>query len=548
MLPNFSLLPKLRHLHKPLLTFTQSVAITSVAVTSLLVGVRQLGILEPIELSTFDSMVRWRPDPGPDPRLLIVAITEGDIQRLKEWPISDRAIAEVLQKLDQLQPKAIGLDVFRDIPLGDGRPQLTQVLKNSDRIIGACKASDTTGDNPGTPPPPGLPLQQVGFVDFGVDRGGILRRALLFMKPPAIERTSSLPEIHPCNDSSQVLFSFSLQLALRYLQAKGIQPENTPDGSLKLGSTVFQPLKADDGGYNHADDRGYQILINYRSPRDIAKFVNLTDIREGKIDPNLVKDRIVLIGYSTDTVKDEFYTPYSAGKQNDQAMPGVLAHAQVVSQILSAVLDHRPLFWFWPEWGEILWIWGWSLVGGTLAWRISHPLRFGIAGSVALVASVGISFGIFLLGGWIPVATPAFALITTASSVLLIDRFNKGGYAKAISDRVKQVFKVEIDQAKKEQQVAEIVESDFFKELQQKKDELRSQKRNRASPTPSEEPLSPKLQPHSETPPQIPLPETAVNEANPVVDTAADEGFADLQAKAKQMRKRRSIEKRIDGE
>lgn len=574
MIPKFSeslssLLPKLSNLHQPLLTFVKSVAITSVAVTSLILAARQVGILEPMELGAFDSMVRAKPDEGADPRLLIVAITEGDIQRLKEWPISDRAITQVLQKLNQLQPQAIGLDLFRDVPLGDGRPQLTKLLQTSDRIIGICKANDSTGDNPGTPPPPGLSINQVGFVDFSVDRGGILRRALLFMKPPASTGKSSPPEPHLCNDSSQVIFSFGLQLALQYLQTQGIQPENAPDGSLKLGTTVFTPLKSNDGGYSHADDRGYQLLINYRSPRDVAKQVNLTDVLEGKLDPNLVKDRIVLIGYTTDTVKDEFYTPYSAGKQNDQAMPGVMTHAQVVSQILSTVLDHRSLFWFWPESGEILWIWGWSLVGGTLAWRISHPLRFAIAGGVAFLSCGVFSFGLFLLGGWIPTAASALALVATAGSVLLIDRFNQGGYAKVIRDRVKQVFRVEIDQEKKEQQVAEITQSEFFKELQQKKDELRNQRRNRTatatSQLPSEsETTSEEVQPNkdesddylaqlqqkakqqkqrrSEGPPASESPEQPTTEPNPADD------FGDLQAKAKLMKQRRSTQKQPDRE
>ena len=567
---------QLSQMYKPSLFFARSVLIASAAVTLSLIGARELGILEPLELSAYDQMLRWRPDEKPDSRLLVVGITEADIQKLKQWPISDRKIAEILQKLDKMQPAVIGLDVLRDVPLGDGREELTKVLQKSDRIIGVCLVTDGSPDNPGSPPPPGMPENRVGFADFGVDPGGILRRALLFMKPPKIEGNSS-PEKHLCNDNSQVLASFNLQLTLRYLQGQKIFPQLAPDQSLWLGKTKLKQLESNDGGYKNADVRGYQILINYRSRRRVANQVTITDVLEGKIDPNLVKDKIVLIGYTTETVKDLFYTPYSGQKQSNQFMPGIVAHAQVVSQMLSTVLDNRPMFWFWPEWAQILWISGWSIVGGTVASRMAHPAQLVVTFGAMLSGCCACSFGIFLLGGWVPVAAPAAALILTGGSIVSADRFNKAGYGKAISDRVKQVFKIEIDQAKKEQQVAEITESDFFKELQQKKDKLRVSKKETSEKVPSQpqeitagEPELPvaESQPDeylaqlqekakqqkqraaataSESASKTDVPIDAGGGAS-WAETKPDGEFSDLQAKAKQMRQRRGAEKRIKDE
>ncbi|MGL5060576.1 MAG: CHASE2 domain-containing protein [Microcoleus sp.] len=456
---------QLRHLHKPFLAFTQSVLIASVAVTVSLIAVRQAGLLEPIELSAYDWMLRLRPDEKPDPRLLVIGITESDIQKLQQWPISDSKIAEILQTIEKMQPRVIGLDVLRDVPLGAGRNELTELLKKSDRLVGVCLVTDGSIENPGSPPPPGMPQDRVGFADFAVDAGGILRRALLFMKPPEIDVKNT--KKHLCNDSSQVLFSFNLQLALRYLQAEGIKPQLDQNESLWLGSTQIKKLEKNEGGYKKADVRGYQLLINYRARERVAHQVKLTDVLEGKIDPNLVKDKVVLIGYTTESVKDLFYTPYSAGKNNNQFMPGVVVHAQVVSQILSAVLDKRPLFWFWPEWAEILWISGWSLVGGTLAWRIAHPARLTLASGGMLAVCCGASFGIFLLGGWVPAVAPSLALIVTGGSIVSADRFNKSDYGKVITAKVKQVFKIEIDIGKVQEEVAELEATEAFKKAQQ---------------------------------------------------------------------------------
>jgi len=567
---------QLSKLYKPSLAFAKSVLIASAVVTISLMGVRQLGILEPLELSAYDQMLRWRPDEKPDSRLLVVGITEADIQKLKQWPISDRKIAEILQKLEKMQPAVIGLDVLRDVPLGDGREELTKILQKSDRIIGVCLVTDGNPDNPGSPPPPGISENRVGFADFGVDPGGILRRALLFMKPPTIEGNSTV-EKHLCNDTSQVLTSFNLQLALRYLQQQKIYPQTAPDQSLWLGKTQFKQLESNDGGYSNADARGYQILINYRSRRHLANQVRITDVLEGKVDPNLVKDKIVLIGYTTETVKDFFYTPYSGQRQNKQFMPGIVAHGQVVSQILGAVLDNKPMFWFWPEWAEIVWIAGWSIVGGTLASRMAHPAQLvGTFGALVLVCGA-CGFGIFMLGGWVPVAAPALALILTGGSIVSADRFNKAGYGKVISDRVKQVFKIEIDQAQKEQQVAEIVESDFFKELKIKKDELKISKKNSSEKAPSEtqeitvgaadipqaeseaDEYLAQLQENAKKYKQRAATTASESDSKTEIaidpgasassdQTEPDEGFSDLQARAKQMRQRRSADKRIKDE
>ena len=571
-----SAVAQVSQMYKPSLAFAKSVLIASAAVTLSLMGARQVGILEPIELSVYDQMVRWRPEEQPDSRLLVVGITEADIQKLNQWPISDRKIAEIIQKLEKMQPAVIGLDVLRDVPLGDGREELTKVLQKSDRIIGVCLVTDGSPDNPGSPPPRGMPENRVGFADFQIDPGGILRRSLLFMKPPTIEGNSSVDK-HLCNDNSQVLYSFNVKLALRYLQGQKIYPKLAPDQSLWLGKTQLKRLQSNDGGYTNVDARGYQILINYRSRRQVANKVRITDVLEGKVDPHLVKDKIVLIGYTTETVKDLFYTPYSGQKQKNQFMPGIVAHAQVVSQILSTVLDNRPMFWFWPEWAEILWISGWSIVGGTLASRIAHPAKLGGTFAAMLSGCCAISFGIFLLGGWVPVAAPTLALILAGSSIVSADRFNKAGYGKAIRDRVKQVFKIEIDQAKKDQQVAEITQSDFFIELQQKKDKLRISKQQTSEKTPSEPqeiiastPELPKVESQTEEylaqlqekakqqkqRPAVTESESGSQTGVPngtgcgasSAETKPDDEFSDLQAKAKQMRQRRGAEKMIKDE
>lgn len=372
--------------------------VTSVAAIGLLLGMRHLGWLQPLEVAAFDVMVRLQPDRGFDPRLLVVEITEQDIQQLKQYPVSDRVLAKVLRELERHGPVAIGVDLVRNVPIEPGHAELAAQFK-SPKVIAVANIGNT--DEEAVKPPPGVSKERVGFSDVVLDPDNVVRRN--FMLAPIDEKTT--------------LYSFSLRLALTYLKPYDIKPQFSKTEELQLGQTVFKWLDSKSGGYQTIDDGGYQILLNYRSPRNVARQVTLTQVLKGQIDPNWVKDKIVLIGATAPTVKDLFYTPYSRTEQGIPRMAGVLVHAQMVSQILSVVLDNRPLLWYWSEWLEVWWIVGWSLVGGVLVARSSSLRIIGVSS----LASLGVLFGftslLFSQGGWIPLAAPALGFIVTGTAV-----------------------------------------------------------------------------------------------------------------------------------
>ncbi|MEW6496580.1 MAG: adenylate/guanylate cyclase domain-containing protein [Cyanobacteriota bacterium] len=371
--------------------------------TSLLLGIRQLGWLQPLELAAFDRMVRLRPDEGSDPRLLVVELTEQDIDSLKQYPVSDRVLAQVLRKLDQYQPRVIGLDLARNIPINPGHTELVAQFKNP-KLFAITFIGNT--DLERVPPPPGIPEERIGFSDFVTDSDGAIRRNLMYVS----------------TDETTTLLSFSLHLALAYLAEQNISLQVTKTNTLKLKNTELTKLRFDSGGYQTIDDTGYQILLNYRSANNPARRVTFTQVLNGQIDPNWVKDKIVLIGVNSPIAKDAFPTPYSATEQGNPQMPGVLIHAQMVSQILSAVLDKKALFWYCSEWVEVLWIAAWSAVGGVLVARIHNLLIVGLSSLACLGVLFGLTLSLFSQGGWIPLAAPTLALITTGITVGIYQR------------------------------------------------------------------------------------------------------------------------------
>ncbi len=68
------------------------------------------------------------------------------------------------------------------------------------------------------------------------------------------------------------------------------------------------------------------MVLRYRS-RQIARTVTLTQVLQGDFDPNWVKNRIVLIGTTAPSYKDDIYTPYSFNRQPEQSTRGVFVQA-----------------------------------------------------------------------------------------------------------------------------------------------------------------------------------------------------------------------------
>ena len=382
-----------------------SIGVASVAVTGLVLGMRQLGWLQPLELAVYDRMVQATPDPGLDPRLLVVGITEADITAQKQFPIPDRTLAKAINALQSAKPRAIGLDLLRNLPQEPGRAEFLATLKAPNVIAITTLGS---ANPPAIPAPAEVPFDRVGFNDLVLDPGDVVRRNLIFAD--STTATSQTPV---------TFYAFSARLALAYLAVPkvGLQQRSSNPDLFQLGKTQFSSLETHAGGYQTIDARGYQILLKYRG-RAIARQVSLSDVLNGSVPPDWVKDKVVLIGTTAASGKDFFSTPYSSASEDTPRMAGVLVHAQMISQLLSAALNGQPLVWFWSEGAEALWIAAWAAIGGILAWSIRQPLVLVLSGTALLISLAAIGFSLFLQQGWIPLMAPALAATATGGMVI----------------------------------------------------------------------------------------------------------------------------------
>lgn len=380
-------------------------AIAPFAVTAIVLSIRQVGGWMPLELLIHDEWVQRQTTAEPDDRLLIVEITEADLQALNQATPSDSILSRTIQTLQKYNPRVIGLDMYRDIPQGEGHAELLATLE-AENVIAIRKLGTTPSD--AISAPQSVSPDRVGFNDFPVDADGVIRRNLLFAS------TNNRP-------AAEVYYSFGLRLALAYLAYEGIVPlasELDPD-YLELNGTTFIPLDKNFGGYRNVDDAGYQILMQYRSNQHPAPRLSLGDVLNGQFTEEMIRDRIVIIGTTAPSAKDLFYTPYSESVDKGFLMPGVVLHAQATSQILAAALDERRLPWAFPEAAEVGWIIvgvaGGALLGGTVKrlWLLSLYL---LGGSLVLIAVPGL---VFVAGGWLPVLSASLAYLGTAIATAL---------------------------------------------------------------------------------------------------------------------------------
>lgn len=345
------------------------------------------GWLQGSEWSLLDSFFQLRHGSTPmDPRITLVTIDEADLQQVGRYPIPDQVIADTLQNLEAQKPRQIGLVFYRDLPVEPGTDQLTNLfaampnLVGIEKVIGNQVAAPAKLDD----------REQVGFTDQVFDADGNLRRALLSLRTP----------------DGRLHHSLALKITLDYLEAVGIHPDTSPQTShtIRLGQATLRPFRGNDGGYVRADDGGYQMLINYWGTQRKFQTYSLQQVLTDQVPPATLRDRIVLIGPTAESVQSSVGTPYNTswfGLPREE-MSGIAVHANIISQLLAAALDKRPLLNTWSAPYEELWGLTWAIAGCCIAWWFRFLPRILTVGVLGLAVLFVLCYVSFLAGWWLP--------------------------------------------------------------------------------------------------------------------------------------------------
>jgi CHASE2 domain-containing sensor protein len=365
--------------------------------------------IEPIELAVYDFWLQQRPPEAIDDRLLLVTIDQADIdyQDRQGWQrliwrnsagsLTPEALTRLLDRLAALQPSAIGLDIYYPAP-SHSPAQWQRWAKQG--LFGICKVADSTSDTAEIPAPPYLPGNQLTFADVHADRDGVVRRHLLSMPFEVAQR------------SCQTNYALSAALADHYLQQRGQTPNHQrTTGQWGYDDRSIPQLVSGAGGYGPLAAAENQLLLNFRQGARPWRSISLTQVLQGGIPPQWQPHPhpIVLIGSIHRNSNDWWTIP------GGRTIPGLELQAHGVSQLVSAMLDDRPLLQAlaWPAKGVWIVGWvgvvvlGWSCLPQRSPWRDRF---FVVIGAIGLMTGASaLSFGIW--SWWLPTATPAIAML-----------------------------------------------------------------------------------------------------------------------------------------
>jgi adenylate cyclase len=377
-------------------------------------------LLTPGSLNLFDlkvvdvrHVVRGALRPGPE--VVIVGLDERSLAALGRWPWPRTRVAELIRAVDRSEPAVIGLDVVFDhrdealdmamveeaVARAPERP--AAALLEQVRGIGDQRLAAALGDSKrsalayffefeGEPSPtvardteglPELSVRTTGGAEIGA--AGMLLAGIRVHRPlPEFARAAGngghinfLPDADgmyrriplAVRVGDRLFPALSLQLVRRFLGDVSATAVVSPYEmtSLTLGG---RPLPINGLG---------QIWLNYLGPPETVPHVSAVDVLEGRVSPEALAGKIVLIGFTASGF-DDVTTPFAP------VAPGVELQATVIDNLLHDRALWRP-WWSVPAEALVL------VVAGVLTGVAVRRLR----GVGAGLAAVGI--GICYLAG-----------------------------------------------------------------------------------------------------------------------------------------------------
>ncbi len=404
-------------------------------------GVRSIGWLEGLELGAFDALLRSRPPLALDDNpVVLIKLREYEIQKYGH-PLCDARLALALAKLQGLGASAIGVDIYRDIPIkscagrvGDERlpetdTNLAEVALRDDRVVMVAKPLE---DPPIAAPAFLEGTAQIAISDIPVDANGIVHRVLLYY-----------------THEGETYFSLSFLLAMRHLSREGIAPTNDPDEPdfVRFGDTTIPAFRPDGGGYHDADAGGYQYLLDYALGHGGFPSYTLEELYSNAIPAERVRGKIAILGTDSTTVKDRFSTPLSAGLADEPFMLGMELHAHAATQLIRfAHAETRPIG-SWSQHREYAWIFLWCALGGALgSWNRSgwFTAIAALAGLSALGAACSFAFA---QGLWIPLVPPLLASVSAAALVTAYRAFKERAERSELAGLFSKFLRPEVAKA-----------------------------------------------------------------------------------------------------
>lgn len=361
----------------------------------------------------FDSYQRLLPRERRSAPVTIVEIDEAALAERGQWPWPRTLVAELVSRIAEHEPAAIGLDLLfpepdrfspaelaRLIPLpGNLASRLESLPSNDERLADAIRGRKVVLAIAGLDeqaPQGAPPLRQYGRELASVpeiDRAAAGRGLISVDVPERLVRRVPLV----ARIGEEPVPALALELWRVGTGARHFTLSGTDDGLLLVEfADASVPVQRDG-----------TMWLRY-SPHDQSRFVSAAEVLDGSADPELIRSKLVLVGVTGVGLLDYKATPL--GEQ----VPGVELHAQLIEQIFDHAYLIRPA---WALWLELA-----LLAGGAAILIVLVPavrVHYSVAAALGLLAAYFVTgISAFAQGLLIDAAWPALGL-SGAFAVLL---------------------------------------------------------------------------------------------------------------------------------
>jgi adenylate cyclase len=368
--------------------------------------------LEEVRLRTFDLMQVLRPRVQTARPVVIADIDEASLKEIGQWPWPRTVVADLVTRLHDLGAVAVGFDVvfaepdrtspavvaesFRGIDAAtrqvlDSLPSNDQVLadaiKNAGNVVvgetgAAIAASRTTADK----------ALEAGFAVLGPDpRPFLVTVPGLLRNIPAIEAAAA----------GRGLFSIKSErdgIIRRVPVVIDAQGKLVPTLTMEMLRVVTRSgailVRADAAGVQAVAVPGLEVPTDLNgqfwvhfNKRDPQRYISAADVLRGRVDPDRLRGRLVLVGTSAVGLLDIKTTPV------DPEMPGVEVHAQILESVLTKALLTRPNYVIGAELPATL-IFGFAIIATAPMLPAAIVV---VLGAMLIAGLVGVSLYFFVV-------------------------------------------------------------------------------------------------------------------------------------------------------
>ncbi|HUC47860.1 MAG TPA: adenylate/guanylate cyclase domain-containing protein [Xanthobacteraceae bacterium] len=316
--------------------------------------------LAELRLRTFDLFQVLLPRQQTARPVVIVDIDEDSLKEIGQWPWPRTTVADLVTKITELGALCIGFDIifaepdrmspavaersFRGIDEAtrtklDSLPSndavLADAIGNSRVVVGQA------GSEHAEPLPRAEQSLQTGFAIRGPDPSGFLVTfpGLLRNVPPIEEAAAGRGSFSIKPETDGIIRRVPM-----IMKAQGTLVPSLTMEMLRIVSHASAILvRANEAGVQAVSIPGLEVPTDHNgqlwvhfNKHDPARYVSAKDILQGRVPPDRLRGRLVLIGTSATGLLDIKTTPV------DPAIPGVEVHAQILESVLTKSILVNP--------------------------------------------------------------------------------------------------------------------------------------------------------------------------------------------------------------